>query len=43
MANSPDTGMDGTPASLDYFIKIGADGVLLNDIRMAVEHLDKLM
>lgn len=41
MANSPDTGMDGTPASLDYFMSLGADGVLLNDIRMAAEHIKK--
>ena len=36
MSNRPETGADGTPESVRYAEEIGADGVLLNDIRMAV-------
>lgn len=36
MSNRPETGFNGTPESLRYLNGIGADGVLLNNIRMAV-------
>ncbi len=36
MSNRPGTGADGTPESVRDAEKAGADGVLLNDIRMAV-------
>lgn len=36
MSNRPETGADGTPESIRYAEELGADGVLLNDIRMAV-------
>ena len=36
MSNRPETGADGTPESVRFAEAIGADGVLLNDIRMAV-------
>lgn len=41
MAKRPGSGSDGTPESLDYLTEIKADGVLLNNIRMAVDHFAK--
>jgi hypothetical protein len=41
MANRPGTGMNGTPETLENLTCIGADGVLLNDIRMAVDYFNK--
>lgn len=38
MANRPETGMNGTPESLAAITALHADGVLLNDIRMAIEN-----
>jgi len=38
MSNRPGTGMNGTRESLAYLDSIGADGVLLNDIRLGVEY-----
>ena len=37
MAGNEKTGNDGDVNSLNYFRKSGADGVLLNDIQMAVD------
>ena len=39
---SPKTGMNGSQASLKKCIDLGADGVLLNNIRMAVDFLEKI-
>ena len=36
MCSTPERGMDGTEASLDKIASLGADGALLNDIRMAL-------
>ena len=36
MCNTPERGMDGTEASLDKIASLGADGALLNDIRMGL-------
>lgn len=41
MSKRPGSGSDGTPEELDYLEKLNADGVLLNDIRMAVNHFRK--
>ena len=36
MCNTPERGMDGTEVSLDRIVSLGADGALLNDIRMGL-------
>lgn len=36
MCSTPERGMDGTEASLDKIASLGADGALLNDIRMGL-------
>lgn len=41
MANRPETGMNGTPESLASLIDLRADGVLLNDIRMALDYIGR--
>lgn len=38
MSNRPESGMNGTDESLDELEKLGADGVLLNDIRLGTKH-----
>lgn len=38
MSNRPETGMNGTRESLVHLDALGADGVLLNDIRLGVEY-----
>lgn len=38
MSNRPGSGMNGTDESLDELERLGADGVLLNDIRLGVKH-----
>ncbi len=42
MSNKPDIGQDGCPETLKRVKQLGADGVLLNDIRMAVETISKI-
>lgn len=39
MSNDPVTGMNGNKESLDNLVRLGADGVLLNDIRLGVEYM----
>ncbi len=39
MSNAPVTGMNGNKESLDNLVHLGADGVLLNDIRLGVEYM----
>ena len=41
MANRRITGMNGTRESLEYIEALGADGVLLNDIRLGVEYISE--
>ena len=38
MSNRQESGMNGTDESLDELEKLGADGVLLNDIRLGTKH-----
>ena len=40
MSNSKEHGLDGTPESLDTFVKMHADGALVSDMAMARAWLD---
>ena len=40
MCNTPEHGLDGTPGSLDHFLKINVDGALVSDMAMARRWLD---
>ncbi len=37
MAGNNETGNNGSKKTIEYFKSINADGVILNDIRLAVE------
>ena len=39
MSNDPVTGMNGNKESLDNLVRLDADGVLLNDIRLGVDYM----
>ena len=39
MSDDPVTGMNGNKESLDNLVRLSADGVLLNDIRLGVEYM----
>ena len=42
MANTESHGQNGCPESIDRAIKLGADGMILNDIRMATGYFASL-
>lgn len=39
MCNAPETGMDGSPESLDRFVQLHADGALVSDVAMGLAWL----
>ena len=40
MSNTKEHGLDGTPESLDMFVKLHADGALVSDMAMARAWMD---
>lgn len=41
MCNAPETGMDGSPESLDRFVQLHADGALVSDVAMGLAWLKR--
>lgn len=41
MCSSPETGMDGSPESLDRFVQLHADGALVSDVAMGLAWLKR--